>query len=118
MKQETKTGLVLVGLVAIIAVIYLRFGDSEPSPVVVTVNRLNALQLEVQEWEKKNNKLPETLADLGLPDEAVTDHKGAPFVYENDNGWVTISSLGADGKPGGVMFNADQTVEFESQIRK
>ena len=112
MTQKKKTILALVILIAAVAFIYLKFGQPGPSPVATTISRLNALETTVIDWSKTNGKIPASLADLDLPEEQTNDHKGEPFIFSAEGRAITISSLGADGKTGGNMFNADQKVEF------
>lgn len=113
MTQEKKTLIVLGLLVAFIVLVLLFFGEKGPSPVVETQNRLRDLKAPVLAFAEEKGALPETLQELGLPTEATSDHAGKPFVYEINGRSVTISSLGADGKPGGAAFNADKSINFD-----
>ena len=113
MTQGKKTVLVTSALLAFITIVLVFFGDKGPSPVVQTKNRIRGLETMVLKFAEKNGALPETLEDLGLPIEEISDHAGAPLVYEVNGRKVTISSLGADGKAGGAAFNADKTHSFE-----
>lgn len=114
MSQEKKAlAIVAVCLVIIGAGIFL-LRDREP-PVVVTRERLAALQVSIESWSAANGgRLPESLEVLGLPGEAIRDHAGHLFDYRvaDDGKTVTLVSYGADGKPGGSMFHADNEVTF------
>ena len=113
MTQQKKSFIVVGALVAFIALVLVFFGDKGPSPVVETQNRLRDLEAPVLEFAEKNGALPKALSELGLPIEATSDHTGKPFIYEVDGRTVAISSLGADGKPGGAAFNADRKISFD-----
>ncbi len=114
MTQEKKAlSIVAVCLVIIAAGIFL-LRDREP-PVVVTRERLAALQASIETWSAANGgRVPESLAALGLPGDATRDHAGHDFHYRvaDDGKTVTLVSYGADGKPGGSMFHADNEVTF------
>jgi len=108
MTQKTKTVILASLLVAFIA--YLLVFSSGKGP---TQNLIRALETPVLAFAEKNGAPPETLQELGLTVEATSDQAGKPLIYEVNGRTVTISSLGADGKPGGKAFNADKTHRFD-----
>lgn len=113
MSKEKKFNFVLGGLVLTVVLIYFVFGRQKNNPALITADRMAALQVSVSDWAKEKGAPPQNLSDLGLPSEALEDHIGNPFTYQISGSEVTISSLGADGKPGGVMFKADRQITFD-----
>ena len=114
MSQEKKAIIVIAVCLAVIGVGAWWLRDKE-APAVVTQQRLNALQVSIEAWAAAHDgKAPESLDELGLPEEAISDHKGARFDYiTSDDGTVKVISYGADGKPGGHAFHADTEVSFQ-----
>ncbi|MDF1813000.1 MAG: hypothetical protein P1V20_12320 [Verrucomicrobiales bacterium] len=115
MTHEKKFNFLLGGLIIAMIVIYFAFGrKAGPNPAALTDSRLQALEEAVIDWAQKQGAPPEKLSDLGLESEALTDHIGNPFIYDVSGTKVTITSFGADSKPGGVMFKADRAVRFDT----
>ena len=115
MNKDKKFNLVLGGLVIAMVVIYFAFGSGRgKNPALVTKERLDALQVEVEKWAEKNGGPPAQLSELQVEEDLLTDHMGVPFIYEVNGSEVVITSYGADGKPGGFMFKADRKVMFDT----
>lgn len=95
-------------LVAFIA--YMLVFSSGKDPIQ---NHISALEAPVLEFAERNGSPPRELQELGLTTEATSDHSGMPLIYEVNGKTVTISTLGADGEPGGKAFNADKTHSFD-----
>lgn len=78
----------------------------------------NRLQLQavftiLNQYESQNGSLPPTDPGLELTrfffkDRTVpTDGWGHELIYNNEPGYVTVTSLGKDGRVGGTGYNAD-----------
>ncbi|MDO4627723.1 MAG: type II secretion system protein GspG [Planctomycetia bacterium] len=78
---------------------YLREKPSE------TCSKAVLLEKRLEEFREKNGNYPETLAFL--PEEERLDSWGKPFQYDLREGKWEITSLGADGKSGGVGLDLD-----------
>lgn len=117
MSDNRKTIFVVCGLIAAMLVIYFVFAPKGPPPATITDARLRDLEEAVMQWARENGSPPEKLSDLGLNEELLADHIGNPFIYHAEGSKVTISSLGADGRPGGVMFKADRSVSFDCRVQ-
>jgi hypothetical protein len=67
-------------------------------------------------YAHQNNRLPLSLAEIpAMPgyDNSIKDAWGWPLRYQiNDNGTITLISLGRDGMPGGVGEDADVVLSF------
>ena len=105
-------GLAGVIAVLVIAVLLIFFGDRE-NPAQKTRDRLHRLEQAVLSYVETHQKAPSSLADLKLPAEALQDHLGEPILYTVADGTVTLTSYGADKKPGGFFFKRDHRVAFE-----
>lgn len=112
MTQEKKTILLVAGLLAFIAIVYFAFGRRSTNPAARTMAQLQTLETAVIDHADRTGSLPESLEDLGLDAEVLSDRAGNRFVYQVNGNTVSISSLGADGKEGGHVFDADRTVKF------
>jgi hypothetical protein len=97
------TILALIGLLvgSVVAVVFSAgaFIITQPEVVEVSSDMIN-VTMAVAEYEKKNNKLPEDVASLGLGVSTLTDPWGNTYNYQlidADPGFDMISS-GVDGK--------------------
>lgn len=116
MSTEKKAVLILILCLLVMVVGWFLVGDKE-APAVVTRERLVELQSAIEEWSRANARLPESLEELGLADEAIRDVMGTIFEYSvAEGGTVTLTSYGADGKPGGLMFRSDHSVTFDVAV--
>ena len=112
MTQERRAITFILGLLAVMAAVYFLFLHDRTHPRQITDGRLQAVKQAVLEFANANRRLPESLQELEISMETIKDHAGVPFVYRHDASTVTLISYGADGKPGGVLFNKDQVLEF------
>ncbi|MDF1851447.1 MAG: hypothetical protein P1U85_11480 [Verrucomicrobiales bacterium] len=113
MSEEKKTiTFVTICLVLIGAGVFF-LKDRKP-PSVEIEDRMAAIQVAIEEWYAEKGSLPETLEELGLPEEETQDIIKKTFIYSvsDDGTTVTIGTLGADSKPGGKMFRADKELVF------
>ena len=113
MTEEKKAiTFVAVCVVVIVAGIFL-MRDQTP-PAVEIDQRMEALEVAIQEWYAEKGSPPETLQQLGLPEEEILDILKEEFQYlvSEDGTTVTLRTYGADGKPGGKMFRADRERVF------
>ncbi|MCH7664238.1 MAG: type II secretion system protein GspG [Chloroflexi bacterium] len=97
------TILALIGLLvgSVVAVVFSAgaFIITQPEVVEVSSDMIN-VTMAVAEYEKKNNKLPEDVASLGLGVSTLTDPWGNAYNYQiidADPGFDVISS-GSDGE--------------------
>lgn len=116
MSNEKKAIAILLACLVVIGVGLFLAGDKDP-PAELTRGRLSALQSSIEAWCGDHGRLPDSLEELGLASEAIRDHMGTVFDYTvTEDGRVTLTSYGADGKPGGHMFRADIKVTFEVSV--
>jgi len=119
MSEAKKTYLFLAVCVAVIVGGFLIFRGKKP-PSVEIEDRMTAIQAAVENWHAAKGSPPDTLEELGLPEEEIQDIVKKPFLYSvsEDGTTVTLMTLGADGKPGGKMFNADREIVFSLDTEK
>jgi|GEM_PF-3248731 len=113
MTEQKKTYIFLaVCLGVIVAGAVILHGRKPPS--VEIEDRMAALQVAIEAWYAEKGSPPETLQDLGLPEEEIQDIVKKVFQYfvSEDGTTVTLLTLGSDGKPGGKMFRADRERVF------
>ena len=87
----------------------------DKKPVSVEIDdRMAAIQVAIEEWHAEKGSPPDSLEELGLPEEEIQDIIKKVFQYSvsEDGTTVTILTLGADSKPGGKMFHADKERVF------
>ncbi|MDF1751360.1 MAG: hypothetical protein P1U89_01160 [Verrucomicrobiales bacterium] len=113
MSENKKSNLIIFGLIVVMVVVYFAFGRKGENPATITTQRLNHLKSEVIAWSEEKGAPPQSLSELGLEESALVDHIGTPFTYNVSGSRVSISTPGADKKPGGIMFKADRVVTFE-----
>lgn len=87
--------------------------DKKPVSVEIE-DKMAAIQVAIEEWYEKKGSPPDTLQELGLPEEEIQDIIKNVFQYSisEDGTTVTLLTLGADAKPGGKMFRADKERTF------
>lgn len=118
MNKERRAIIFIVVCVAVLVAGLLLMGDRK-APAVLTRERLEALQASIEQWSREKGRLPETLDEMGLPDQATRDLLGTDFEYAVDgDGTVTLTSYGADGKPGGLMFRSDASISFRVDVSR
>jgi hypothetical protein len=87
-------------------------------PRDLTVTRMGVIEVRIKAYRKSHGRLPERLSDLPTQkgrDNAITDGWGRDIQYRiSGASMVTLSSLGADRKPGGEQKNAEIIVTFDA----
>lgn len=96
------------------AVAHIRF---TPTVRTITANTMRSVATRIQTYTKQHQKVPPALSVL--PDEmdspGAVDEWGNDIQYSVDqDGVLTLSSLGADGKVGGEGRNADIVVRYRT----
>jgi hypothetical protein len=118
MKPERSFFLVTGGMVVAMAAIFFLFAYGKEHPVDTNHRRMEVLEAAIIGFAGQNKRLPATLAELDVPPENLTDHIGEPYIYTPDTLTVTLTSYGADKKPGGWMFTRDYTEEFPNPLER
>jgi hypothetical protein len=89
------------------------------TPREMTASAITESFVRIHLYAKTNQALPPTLEVLPRRDgymNRTTDGWGHGLVYTiSDNGFITLSSLGADQTPGGTGENADISRTYRSQ---
>lgn len=103
------TSVCLIGIG--IGIFFLK--DKKPVSVQIE-DKMAALQVAIEDWYAEKGSPPDSLDQLGLPEEEIQDiiKKDFLFSVSEDGETVTIQTLGADAKPGGKMFNEDRKRVF------
>ncbi|MEM7698566.1 MAG: hypothetical protein AAF236_09205 [Verrucomicrobiota bacterium] len=111
---EAKKTILFVSICLAVIIAGVVFMQGRKPPSVEIVDRMAALQAAIEDWHAEKGAPPESLQVLGLPEEEIQDIVLKPFVYSvsEDGSTVTLSTLGADEKVGGKMFNADRELIF------
>lgn len=111
---EEKKAISFVAVCVVVISAGLFFLRDRTPPAVEIDQRLDALQVAIQEWYAEKGSPPETLEELGLPEDEIIDIALKVFQYEvgEDGQTVTLRTYGADEKPGGKMFRADRERVF------
>lgn len=105
---EEKKAISFVAVCLVVIAAGLFFLRDRTPPAVEIEEKLDAIQASIETWHAEKGAPPETLEQLGLPEEAIKDIALEVFQYSvGDDGTVTLRTYGADGKPGGKMFRAD-----------
>lgn len=116
MSTEKKAVVMVVVCVVVMGAGLYLLRDRE-APAVVTRERLAELQTAIEAWHSDKGSLPASLEELGLDDDSIRDHSGTVFEYTTaEDGTVTLTSYGVDGKPGGYMFRSDSKVSFQVPV--
>ncbi len=118
MKPERSFFLVLGGMALAMIAIYYFFAAGKEHPVDTNRARMGDLKAAIIAYADRNDRLPATLDELDVPPEDLVDHIGEPYIYTPDTLTVTITSYGADKKPGGWMFTRDYTEEFPNPLER
>ena len=118
MKPQRSYFIGLGAMVLAMVAIYFFFGYGQEHPVDTNRERMETIKLAILDYARTNDRLPATLADLDLPPEVSTDHIGEPYLYTPDTLEVTLTSYGADKKPGGGMFKRDYVETFPNPLKK
>ncbi len=88
------------------------------SPKEMTVTALGESFARINLYAREHHKLPDAIADFPCRSgysNCTEDGWGNPLLYKVANdGTITLSSLGADGKPGGIGDNADVSQSYRS----
>lgn len=71
--------------------------------------RLQSLAELVKKYKVEQGKFPKTLSEVAQSKYEMQDSWGHPLIYEIRENRVIIGTLGRDGKPGGVGWDADYT---------
>ncbi len=119
--------LIVVALIAVIAGMVANqvFGGQDKAKYKLAVTDVTALSAKVDQFESDTGTLPQRLEDLVtspgnvkgwlgpyLKESALKDPWNTPYEYSNSGGRsFTITSYGADKKPGGTGVDADVTNE-------
>ena len=111
LSQNTKMALVMGILVVGMGYLLITNQDHEP-PYIVTNERLVILKEALVKYAESEGKLPASLDQLEVPEEALMDQFGAPFMLEVNGTQVTLISFGEDKKRGGHMFHRDHSITF------
>lgn len=73
---------------------------------------------QIEEYEKKNGHLPDTIEGFrrfNKNRDITKDEWGNQIIYTVDSeGFITLTSLGRDGKPGGKGKNSDTILHFKT----
>ncbi len=117
MKPERSFFLVTGGMFVAMVAIFFFFAYGKEHPVDTNRQRMEVLKTAIIDFSGENNRLPTTLTELDVPPENLTDHIGEPYVYTPDTLTVTLTSYGADKKPGGWMFTRDYTEKFANPLQ-
>ncbi|MEM6911317.1 MAG: hypothetical protein AAF555_07000 [Verrucomicrobiota bacterium] len=112
LSQERRTLLVMGGLVGVIVILTSVMAGKEP-PYKVTLDNLQQVKTAILRFHEQEGRLPEAIAELGLPEEETFDQFGEPLRYEVEGNKVTVLSFGADKKRGGHMFHRDFETTFQ-----
>jgi hypothetical protein len=103
------------GVVAVLMVLSYMFVDVIP-PGGVTLTRMALLQVAGERLRKEQSRCPYSIAELAnlSPRKPKTvDAWGRPItMYCDQDGTITLTSLGADCKIGGTVENRDLVVRF------
>lgn len=116
MKPERSYFIGLGAMVLAMIAIYFFFGYGQEHPVDTNRERMEAIKAAILDYARTSDHLPATLADLDLPPEDLVDHIGEPYQYIPDTLEVTLTSYGADKKPGGKMFKRDYVETFPNPL--
>jgi hypothetical protein len=88
------------------------------SPREMTVTAIGASFARIHLYAKTNGELPQTIGDFPQRDgyaNRTQDGWGHELIYDiSDTGVITLTSLGADQKPGGTDDNADISRSYRS----
>ncbi len=88
------------------------------TPREMTVTAIGETFYRIHLYAQSNGELPETVADLPVREgyaNRTQDGWGSELAYKvNDNGIVTLTSLGADNLAGGIGDDADITRSHRS----
>jgi hypothetical protein len=86
-------------------------------PLDLTMTRMALTEIRIKTYWKANGRLPESLSQLPIRegyDNSTMDGWARPIKYDVSGATtVTLSSLGADGRPGGAGENKDIIVSFD-----
>jgi len=88
------------------------------TPTDISRGRILRVFLEIEKYFNEKGDLPPSLAALGQRNPALilTDGWGNPLHYDvAEDGVITVTSYGRDGKPGGSGWSADRSVSFYSR---
>ena len=111
---EAKKTYLFIAICVIVMIAGVIFLKGRKPPSVEIEDRMAALQTAIENWHAEKGSAPASLEELGLPEEEIQDIILKPFDYSvsEDGTTVTLSTLGADEKKGGKMFNADRELIF------
>jgi hypothetical protein len=88
-------------------------------PRAATMNTIMVTAERIQEYMKSHRQAPPSLSDLPVDSDApntVVDGWGHDLQYSVDReGIITLTSFGADGKPGGEGRDADIVVRYRTR---
>lgn len=102
-------GLGLSFLASFVVHFMMSFGMLQRLQHATVERRMRWTVLEIEDYQSKQEKLPASLDDVFTNPDAYSrrdcwDH---PLVYVTDGKTWTLTSYGADGKPGGVGLDTD-----------
>ncbi len=118
-----KALVILLALVALYAIaIFVSCVVGSMPPVPLTEYRMSSIERRIREYARIHHRPPHELSD-DLPGAEggfylfhgpFDDGWGRDIVYTvKQDGMVSLSSFGKDGKPGGTGLDEDIVVEFE-----
>jgi len=110
--------LILMGVcVPIVGMLFL-LADTMP-PQAVTDDAMEETFWRIHLYMERHRKVPPSLAVLPKREgyaNSIIDAWGRELCYTiDDQGVIALSSLGADGKPGGMGLNADVVRRYRTQ---
>lgn len=111
MTQEKKAGL-FIGICALVIVALLVFARGLGSPSEADAQAFQRTEQAIRAYYASQNKAPDALADLPVEADIYSDRTGQSLVYQVEGSKVTLTALGGDQKPGGIMFKADREHVF------
>jgi hypothetical protein len=110
--------LVLVGIIVLFAVVESSLVKRIP-PEAMTLTAIGESQVRIHVYMLKHRDYPSSLADLPTREgyaNCITDGWGYPLLYNvDDDGVISLTSLGQDGAVGGNGDNKDITRRYRTR---